>query len=66
VKKNGGAAFNPGRQDASRPATLPPSDALLTRYRSDGSLDPSFGSGGVLFHDFRDGAAVCGPLVHVE
>jgi hypothetical protein len=44
-------------------ATLPPSDALVVRYRHDGTLDPQFGDGGVVLLDFMGGEAVCGPLV---
>lgn len=44
---------------------LPRSDALLVRYRHDGSLDSSFGDGGVLHHDFRGGELACVPLTIV-
>jgi hypothetical protein len=49
-----------------QPATLPPSNALLARYRKDGSLDAAFGTNGVVLHDFRNGAKECGPLVHPQ
>jgi uncharacterized delta-60 repeat protein len=44
---------------------LPRSDALLVRYRHDGTLDERFGEGGVLLHDFRGGEALCEPLTIV-
>lgn len=48
------------------PDTLPPSDALIVRYRHDGRLDAGFGTNGVVKLDFLHGQALCGPLVHVE
>ena len=44
---------------------LPRSDALLVRYRHDGTLDESFGQGGVVLHDFHGGEATCVPLTMV-
>ncbi|TPV92440.1 MAG: hypothetical protein B7733_25750 [Myxococcales bacterium FL481] len=46
--------------------TLPLADALLVRYRNDGSLDPRFGRGtGVVLHDFNHGREVCGPVERI-
>jgi uncharacterized delta-60 repeat protein len=39
---------------------LAASDALVARYRHDGSLDESFGDGGVVLLDFQRGRRVCG------
>jgi uncharacterized delta-60 repeat protein len=47
-------------------ASLPPSDAIVARYLSDGTLDARFGEGGVVHLDYQNGAAVCGPRVLVE
>lgn len=47
------------------PASLPPSDALVVRYRTDGTLDPTFGEGGAVQLDFRQGALACGPRIDV-
>ncbi|MEY4544718.1 MAG: hypothetical protein RL685_913 [Pseudomonadota bacterium] len=41
--------------------TLGDSDALVARYTEAGLLDSSFGKEGVVLHDFRGGALVCGP-----
>ena len=44
---------------------LPRADALLVRYRHDGTLDESFGESGVVLHDFHGGQAACAALTVV-
>jgi hypothetical protein len=46
--------------------TLPLSDALIARYRHNGSLDYSFGDSGMVLLDFMQGEPACGPRVEVE
>jgi uncharacterized delta-60 repeat protein len=53
--------WNFGEEDES----LPPSDALIVRYRHDGTLDESFGEDGVVLLDFMHGLLACGPRVEL-
>ncbi len=52
-----------GWEFSEQAETLGDSNALVARYTADGVLDKSFGNGGIVLHDFRGGAAVCGPAV---
>lgn len=60
-----GSVTAAGYDFGEEPETLPPSDALVVRYRDDGHLDESFGEGGAVRVDFRNGAHVCGPRIDV-
>jgi uncharacterized delta-60 repeat protein len=61
-----GALTVAGYDFGEEPETLPPSDALVVRYLSDGKPDQSFGDGGIVKVDYRQGAPVCGPRVDVN
>ena len=61
-----GAVTVAGWEFSESPEGLAASDALVARYRHDGTLDDSFGDEGVVLLDFQRGRRVCGPAEFIE